>query len=65
MIVLNENHLRKILKQYFHYYTEWRTHLGLAKDSPEQRMVEPPEMGKIVAILQVGGLHHRYTRIAA
>jgi transposase InsO family protein len=65
VIILNENHLRKILKEYFRYYTDARTHLGLAKDCPEPRMVEPPEMGRIVAIPPVGGLHHRYTRKAA
>jgi putative transposase len=65
VIVMNENHLRKVLKEYFRYYTDARTHLGLAKDCPEPREIEPPGMGKIVAIPQVGGLHHRYTRIAA
>lgn len=39
--------------------------LGLDKDRPEPRSVEPPKMGQIVAIPQVGGLHHRYARIAA
>jgi hypothetical protein len=42
-----------------------RTHLGLDKDCPESRSVEPPAMGNIVAIPQVGGLHDRYTRQAA
>ena len=65
MIILGEKHLRKVLKEYFRYYTESRTHLGLGKDCPKPRPVEPPEMGKVVSIPQVGGLHHRYTRIAA
>jgi transposase InsO family protein len=65
MIIFNENHLRRVLREYFRYYTESRTHLGLSKDCPEPRPVEPPEMGEIVAIPQIGGLHHRYTRIAA
>jgi transposase InsO family protein len=65
MIIFNEKHLRRVLREYFRYYTESRTHLGLAKDCPEPRPVEPPDMGRIVAIPQVGGLHHRYTRIAA
>jgi len=32
---------------------------------PEPRGVEPPEQGRVVAIPQVGGLHHRYQRRAA
>lgn len=42
-----------------------RTHLALAKDAPEPRVVEKPERGRVVAIPQVGGLHHRYQRHAA
>jgi putative transposase len=37
----------------------------LGKDSPEPRAIQPPEMGSVVAIPQVGGLHHRYERRAA
>ncbi len=33
-IVFNETHLRRILKEYFSYYHESRTHLGLEKDTP-------------------------------
>jgi hypothetical protein len=47
------------------YYHESRTHLSLAKDTPAPRLVHPPEIGRIVAIQQVGGLHHRYERRAA
>jgi len=39
-----------------------RTHRALDGDSPDGRAVEPPEMGDVVALTQVGGLHHRYTR---
>jgi len=46
-------------------YHESRTHLSLAKDSPESRAVQAPEQGRIVAVPQVGGLHHRYDRRAA
>src|SRR5216684_7334675 len=48
-----------------HLYHGSRTHLSLAKDAPESRAVEQPELGRIVALPQVGGLHHRYTRCAA
>ena len=42
-----------------------RTHLSLSKDAPEPRSVHPVECGAVVAIPQVGGLHHRYERRAA
>ncbi|MGI9295631.1 MAG: integrase core domain-containing protein [Pseudomonadales bacterium] len=65
VIVLNEQHLCRILRAYFSYYHTCRTHLSLNKDPPETRTVEPPEMGNIVAFPRVGGLHHRYARIVA
>ena len=63
-IVLNERHLRRILSSYFTYYHESRTHLSLDRNSPIPRDVEPPERGRVIAIPQVGGLHHRYRRAA-
>jgi transposase InsO family protein len=65
VMVLGEGHLRKILKSYLEYYHRSRTHLGLGKDTPEPRAIQPPEMGEIVELPQVGGLHHRYARRAA
>ena len=63
VIVLNENHLRKLLKEYFHCYNYQRTHLGLEKDSPESRPVQV--IGKIDKILVANGLHNYYYRNAA
>jgi len=37
----------------------------LEKESPEPRKVHPPELGRVISIPQVGGLHHRYERRAA
>jgi transposase InsO family protein len=65
VIVLNEASLHRHIKSFTAYYHESRTHLSLAKDTPEPRLVHPPEAGRIVAIRQVGGLHHRYERRAA
>ena len=64
VIIFSEAHLRQILTQYFAYYHESRTHLSLNRNSPVPREIEPPERGKVIAIPQVGGLHHRYTRAA-
>src|SRR6266446_10169892 len=65
VVVLGERHLRRILARYFSYYHRARTHLALDKDAPDFRPVELPEAGRIVEILEVGGLHHRYLRQAA
>ena len=63
--VLNERHPRRILVSYLDYYHRSRTHLSPGKDTPEERSVQPGGIGKIVAFLQVGGLHHRYEQLAA
>jgi len=65
VIVFNERHLRRILRGYFSYYHTCGTHLSLKKDPPESRMIEPPELGNVIAFPRVGGLHHQYGRMAA
>ena len=63
MIIFNEAGLRRVLESYFDYYE--RTHLSLNKDAPISWPIQPSAMGRTVEIPQVGGLHHRYERIAA
>jgi transposase InsO family protein len=63
VVILSQRHLRRLLKSYFAYYHCSRTHLALAKDAPEPRVIMG--RGKIIAIPQVGGLHHRYERRTA
>jgi transposase InsO family protein len=63
VIVLNEESLRRTLCSYIGYYHASRLHLSLEKDSPSPRSVQ--SVGSVVAIPQVGGLHHRYERRAA
>jgi len=41
VVIVNERHLRHVLHEYLSYYSEARTHLGLEKDSPETRAIEP------------------------
>jgi putative transposase len=65
LIVCNEASLYRHLKSFVTYYHQTRTHLGLDKDTPESRPVQPPDLGPVFAIPQVGGLHHRYERRAA
>ena len=65
VVVLGERHLRRILTAYFAYYHRTRTHLSLEKDAPHGRNIEPPSLGPVLSIPEVGGLHHRYSRRAA
>ena len=64
VVVLNETHLRRLLSDYLAYYHRVRTHLSLEKDSPEPRLTERLDQGRIVETPLVGGLHHRYSRAA-
>ncbi len=65
VIVMGEHHLKWILKRYFRYYLDSRTHLSLEKDAPNPRRIQSPETRNILQIPEVGGLHHRYERCAA
>ena len=65
VIVYNEASLYRHVKSFVEYYHETRTHLSLQKDAPMSRPVQPPGSGRVIALPQVGGLHHRYERRAA
>jgi len=65
VIVLNERHLKRLLRGYFAYYHQWRTHRSLKMDSPDGRSVHSPELGEIIEFPAVNGLHHYYLRSAA
>ena len=54
VIVFNEAHARRILRGYLEYYHGSRTHLGLDKDAPDGRAVEPPELGPVQAAADGG-----------
>ena len=63
-LILSEAHLRRLLRAYGAYYNTTRPHQSLDNNSPQPRVIEPPACGRIIAIPQVGGLHHRYQRVA-
>jgi transposase InsO family protein len=65
VIVFTATGLRRLLTQYCGYYNQSRTHLSLTKDAPVPRPITAPDTGPIMAIAQVGGLHHRYERRVA
>jgi transposase InsO family protein len=61
VIVIDERHLWRLLRQYVDYYNEDRVHTCL-RDSPTGRETEKRQStdSKIVGLSRVGGLHHRY-----
>lgn len=65
VIVFDELHLLRVLARYFEYYHRSRCHLSLAGDTPLPRRVQGPELGNVVQLPEVGGLHHRYERVGA
>jgi putative transposase len=65
VVVLHERHLQRLLTRHFAYYHRWRTHLSLAMDCPAPRPVHAPGEGRVIALPEVGGLHHHYERRAA
>jgi transposase InsO family protein len=64
-VIVNEQHLRRILHSYFEYYHRTRTQLSVDKDAPDTRPVQLRAMGRVIQVAEVGGLHHRYERRAA
>ena len=62
IIVFSEDHLRRILRAYFAYYHDDRTHLGLDKETPMGRPVSnrASPSSRLVELPRLGGLHHRY-----
>jgi hypothetical protein len=62
VLIFNEAHLRRLVKDYIGYYHTDRTLDGLEKDTPATRPVvlKPTESARLVTFPRVGGLHHRY-----
>jgi len=62
-IAVNECHLRRLLSEYVCYYHEDRTHLGLNKQTPGDR-VRSGNRGAVIARPRLRGLRYRYDRAA-
>jgi len=62
VIVLNKRHLKRLMAEYARYYHDDRTHLGLEKQTPADRIAvtETTISAKIISMPRLGGLHHRY-----
>jgi len=65
VLVFSATGLQRLLTLYRPYYEQSRTHLSLDKDAPIPRPVAALSDDPVIAIPQVGGLHHRYERVAA
>jgi transposase InsO family protein len=61
-LILNERHLRKILKQYQTYFNHARPHQGIDQHVPCPSEQPQQNMGTIIAHPVLGGLHHDYRR---
>ena len=61
VVVLSEDHLRRLLREYVDYYNAERVHTSIG-DAPEGRRTEAraSASAKAVALPRVDGLHHRY-----
>jgi putative transposase len=59
VIVLNGQHLRRLLGEYVSYH---HVHDSLGKDTPDKRAIEqrPAANATVVGLPRLGGLHHRY-----
>jgi putative transposase len=62
VIALNEQHLRRLIRDYVKYHHEDRTHDSLQKDTPNKRPVvqRPSASATVISMPRLGGLHHRY-----
>ena len=67
VIVLDERHLLRLLRDYVSYHHQDRVHDSLEKDTPDRRPIEqrPAANATVIAMPRLGGLHHRYAWRAA
>src|SRR6516162_9863460 len=63
IIPVNEEHLRRLIRDYVGYHQEDRIHDSLSKDTPNRRAIEPRPTtdSGLLSLPRLGGLHHRYT----
>jgi transposase InsO family protein len=62
VIILNQQHLYRLLKNYVEYYNADRTHYSLDKETPSGRPVlhKQGDDDKVISLSHCYGLHHKY-----
>ena len=67
VIVWDERHLRRVLREYVAFYNAVRPHQALAQEPPAgpRRLLRPLGASRIIAEPVLGGLHHVYSWAAA
>ena len=62
VIVFNEGHLGRLMREYVNDYHRDRIHDSLEKDPPMHRPVDQkiPAHARLMSSPWLGGLHHRY-----
>ncbi len=63
VIPLNEQHLRRLAREYLAYYHDGRTHVTQDESTPAIRLVavRPNGTSAIRSQPRIGGLDHRYS----
>ena len=61
VVVLSEDHLRRLLREYVEYYNGDRVHTVIT-DAPAGRIseIKPPGAARVIRLPRVGGLQGRY-----
>lgn len=65
VVPLNERHLKRLMAEYISYYHDDRTHLGLNKQAPANRVPlhATGTETKLISTPRLGGLHHPTTAL--
>lgn len=65
VVVPNDRHSRRVLRNHLSYYHVWRTHQSLELDAPDGRPIQEWGPGNVIEILESSVLHHHCGRVAA